>query len=112
MQEQVFDVIHWADAQGKLADLVVAAQQRNPTNPRLQTLTVPPQPTTRQRERSRAGQTIGYVGQWGLAIGLVAGCQLVVVVSLVEQALDRFSAGEDVLAWILPVGGCPAAPHG
>ena len=100
MQGKVFDLIHWADAQGKLADLVVAAQQRNPTNPRLQALPVPPQPTPRQQERSRAGRTIRYVGQWVLAIGLVLGCQLVVVASLVAQALDRFSAGEDLMAWI------------
>src|SRR4051794_18859829 len=35
LQEQVFDVIPWADAQDKLADLVRAAQTAQPTHPLL-----------------------------------------------------------------------------
>src|SRR4051812_7742512 len=73
MQERVFDLIHWAEAQGKLADLVLAAQQRNPGNPQLQSLPVPPQPTPGQRERSRVLGTIKYVGQWVLVIAVVLG---------------------------------------
>jgi hypothetical protein len=100
MQERVFDVIHWAEAQGKLADLVAVAQQRQPGNPRLQALAVPPQPTAEQRDRAQLGRTLGYAGQWVLVIGLVGGCQVVVVANLVAAALDRFSVGDNVLAWI------------
>lgn len=100
MQERVFDVIHWAEAQGKLADLVAAAQQRRPGNPRLLALAVPSQPTAEQRDQARVGQTLRYVGQWVLVIGLVGGCQLVVVANLVAAALARFSAGDNLLAWI------------
>jgi hypothetical protein len=35
-----------------------------------------------------------------LVIGLVGGCQVVVVANLVAAALDRFSVGDNVLAWI------------
>lgn len=100
MQERVFDLIHWAEAQGKLADLVAAAQQRQPGNPRLLALAVPPRPTAGQRDRAQMGRTLRYAGRWALVIVLVGGCQVVVVANLVAAALDRFSAGDNVLAWI------------
>lgn len=100
MQERVFDVIHWAEAQGKLADLVAASQQRQPENPQLQALAVPRQPTAEQRDRAQMRRTLRYAGQWVLVIVLVGGCQGVVVANLVVAALDRFSAGDNVLAWI------------
>jgi effector-associated domain 1 (EAD1)-containing protein len=100
LQEKVFDLIHWAEAQDKLADLVRAAQTSNPTNPQLQALTIPSQPGPEQIKQARAMRTINYVGQWVLVIVLVLGCQLAVVVLLVADAMNRFSAGDNVVAWI------------
>jgi hypothetical protein len=100
LQEQVFDLIHWAEAQYKVDDLVRAAQQANSTNPQLQTVPLPPQLGPEQIQQARVKRTINYVGQWILAIGVVLVCQLTVVVSLVADAMNRFSAGDNVLAWI------------
>jgi hypothetical protein len=100
LQEQVFDLIHWAEAQDKVADLVRAAQTSNPSNSQLQTLPIPSQPGPEQIKQARVKRTINYIGQWVLAIALVLVCQLTVVVSLAADAMNRFRAGDNVLAWI------------